>query len=222
MLDNKVCGLSILYGFLGIFFAVVIIIPFRVVYQLESFSYFYIFGYDSPFFFLIPDNIRIIMSRGFIPFVAGLVLFAISLIIFIKFNNSGSPRSAKFGYFFVLCSAGLLILSVIINYVVYSNRIISYTPLLITVAISLTEINIGTLIFIRRNELEIAYSKPTKARREIIEEKKIKPITPPEIKTILSKEKIPTTEKPVHFCPYCGFNVGMDHNFCRKCGRALE
>ncbi len=222
-LQNEIRILSILYGLIGIFFAVIIIIPFRVVYQLETFSYFYILESDAPFFLLIPENLRIIMSRGFIPFVAGLVLFAISLIIFIKFSSSGSPRSAKIGFFFALCSGALLLLSFLVNYIVYSSRIISYVPLLITIATSITIINIGTLIFFRRDELEISIPKPIKEVSGIIEEKKIKPVTSPEIKTILtSKEITPLSEKPLQYCPFCGNKVETDHNFCRRCGRSLK
>ncbi|MFX0138616.1 MAG: hypothetical protein ACFFDN_33545, partial [Candidatus Hodarchaeota archaeon] len=65
-----------------------------------------------------------------------------------------NPKFAKIGYFFSLCSVVSLILTITMFLLIYSNQLIDYLPILILIGIIVTEINIGTIFFIKRNDLE--------------------------------------------------------------------
>lgn len=100
---------------------------------------------------------------------------------------------------------------------------INLTSLYIAIAIIITELNIGTMIFLNRNKLEkysqkymisiIPIPKEEQFNQLKLSEEKVAPI---------SKISFPTSEISTEFCPYCGTKVELDHNFCRKCGNPLK
>lgn len=222
-MDKNIFILSLFYALLAVFFAIALIIPFRVVFELESYFMNPFYYYDYSSFFLISSNLRIIMSRGIIAFLPGLGLFVVSMILFLKFSNRGDSNMAKIGFILCICSAGLVLLSAFINYIVYSNRIITYAPILITIGIGLTQLNIGSIIFTKRNDLEAKYPRYGREVYDYKKAKDIEPKLPIREKTIPIMEKKPTkSEVTSNFCPFCGMQVEKDHNFCRKCGKTLH
>jgi len=229
--DKKIFGLSLIYSFLTIFFVVVLILPFRTIYQCQNFGTFYY--YYPPFDFtdvlFVAKYVRFILSRGAIPFVAGFVVFIISMILFLKFSSDGSSRLSIVGYILGISSSGLLAASVIINYIVYIGRMMDLTSIFITIGIIVTQLNIGTLLFTKRNEFEYYI----RTKRKIYRPVKIQPTIeekPTHLEELALKHGTASilrdvqkpTEKIKEYCPFCGSEVMSDHLFCRKCGKKLK
>ncbi len=224
VLDKKVFAYTLLYSFLVIFLIAVFLIPLRVIYQYKDYSYYSSLYYtqDPNYILLIAENVRLLASRGAIPYVIGFCAFIVSMILYLVFCGNGRSTYSISGYIFGLISTGLLIMSVLINMIVYSGRMIDYAVPIITLAISLTMFNVGTLLFLKRNDFEFYVpkykisikTKPIKKDFEKIAS--VDEILKPPTKTMPSK-----ADFSKFFCPYCGSKVEKDHSFCRKCGQPL-
>lgn len=194
ILDKKIFILSIIYLSLLFFFILALFLPLRIVFLFKNIFYpsnTYV-SFES--YFLTANSVPSVISRGTIPLIMAFILFLISVLIFLKFNLKGTADLAKFGYIFALCSSGLLILSIIINLMVYSCRMIDLDPLIITIVTSISIINISSMIFTKRNHF----------RQYFIE------------------KKIITTEKIIRYCDYCGKEVKLDQKYCQNCGITLN
>ena len=227
--DKKVFAISLIYCFIAPFLIIPLFTPFRVIYDFENFGYYlfyysYYSYYDLTYYFLIPQTVRLIFSRGVIPFIIGIIFFVISMILFLKFNT-GRKNMAFLGFLFCIISSGLLILSAVINFIVYTGRIMDPTALYITLAIGITEINLGILIFTNRKDIEeqvIDYKDYKKLIQKRPDKQKLveKPI---EEKILSDQPKPPSIpEEEKEYCAFCGNEVKRSHNFCRKCGKALN
>ena len=198
-LDKKILVLCFTYILLLLFFIIILTLPLRVIYIIKDVDVnLYLPLLDTPYFLLEAKNIPYMISRGSLPFIVGMILLGISFIFFIIFSRKGNPKFAKFGYILGLFSVGMVLISVIINYITYNTRLMNYIPLLIAIATCITELNIGTIIFVKRKDLELYLAEYFKKASQDIK------------------------EKLKHLCPYCGFKVEPDHKYCKKCGKLLK
>lgn len=188
----------------------------RIVYQsLDLYSPFNTSPQDL---ILTTENARILATRGGIPYIIGFILFFISMILFIKFSTRGSSKNFKFGYCFSLSSAIMLLVSIILNLITYSDRLTDYFSIILTFIISLTILNIGTMIFLKRKDFEIS-SIPLKPSIKKEEERKVLEILSSGEKPI--SNKLEPSESITKYCSQCGMKVDTDHTFCRNCGNVL-
>ncbi|MHA1383122.1 MAG: zinc ribbon domain-containing protein [Candidatus Helarchaeota archaeon] len=223
ILDKKIFTICLIYSLLTVFFSIVLFLPFRVVYSFQNFSsYYYFYDFSLEYYLFIPQTVRFVISRGIIPYIIGLILFIISMIFFLRFSIKGTPRLSTIGYILGICSCVALILSIIVDYLVYYGRMMDATALVIIAAICFTEINIGTMIFIKRNDLEHFFPLYIKKDYRPLKVKRIEHLTSIEQKPIFAKVPSKPSELIKEYCPYCGAEVKLDHLFCRKCGKSLK
>ncbi len=181
MSSNNIRVLRFFYDSIIIFFILILILPLRVAYEISLSIYNLIF---------VAHNLPFIISRGSILFILALIIFIISIFLFRKFYKTEDGKFAKYGYIASLISCLFAGQSILINYIIYFYRMINIASIYIGIVLVLTELNISTLIFLRRNDLE-----------DVKQSKKIKKHT-----------------KIDWYCPKCGTKREIEYKFCINCG----
>ncbi len=97
---------------------------------------------------------------------------------------------------------------------------VNYSSLIIMLAIAFTVLNLGTMLFLKRNAIE-TYVMPIK-RKIGSDIEKIKPLEVLREKEISASKETEPSVKIGNYCAYCGLKVEPDHKFCRSCGKPLD